>query len=181
MKPSLLWHFSEDPGIRIFDPRPAVTDDGAPSPPLWAVDDDHAPLYYFPRDCPRVGYWATARTTAQDRERFLGLTAAKRVVAVEGAWLERIRSASLYRYALPFESFDPLYEIGVYRAREAVKPLFVEPVGDLLARLRDAGVELRLTPSIWPLHDALLEATLQFTMIRMRNAAVPQPEGHSLV
>ncbi|MDQ6905547.1 MAG: hypothetical protein M3176_01840, partial [Chloroflexota bacterium] len=36
----------------------------------------------------------------------------------------------------------------VHVSRELVVPLSVEPVGDLLAALTDAGVELRITPSL---------------------------------
>jgi hypothetical protein len=35
------------------------------------------------------------------------------------------------------------------------------------------GVELRVLPTLWPLRDAVLESSLQFSMIRMRNATPP--------
>ncbi len=40
----------------------------------------------------------------------------------------------------------------------------------LLQRLTATGVELRLTPSLWPLHDALIGSSVPFSMIRLRNA-----------
>ncbi|MED2006824.1 hypothetical protein P4V39_01670 [Brevibacillus borstelensis] len=43
-------------------------------------------------------------------------------------------------------------------------------MGDLLDCLTQANVELRLTPSLKPLHDSLLDSTMQFSMIRLRNA-----------
>lgn len=165
-----LWHFSEKPDIREFVPRPTAGRADA-EPLVWAIDDTHAPLYFFPRDCPRVAFWATGKTTLSDQERFLGLTAAKKVIAIEGAWLERMRDARLFRYALPDDTFDQLYDIGMCVSRQTVTPVSVEPVEDLMTRLRDAKIELRVTPSLWPLHDALLDATLHFSMIRMRNAA----------
>ena len=36
--------------------------------------------------------------------------------------------------------------------------------------IADAGIELRITPSLWPLHDMLVESGLRFSMVRMRNA-----------
>ena len=43
------------------------------APPLvWAVDTRHAPMFWFPRDCPRGCVWAVSMTTAADRERFFG-------------------------------------------------------------------------------------------------------------
>jgi hypothetical protein len=46
----------------------------------------------------------------------------------------------------------------------------VEPVGDLLARHAAAGIELRITPSLWPLCDAVVGSGLRFSMVRMANA-----------
>jgi hypothetical protein len=51
-----------------------------------------------------------------------------------------------------------------------IEPLDVAPVGDLLAKHADAGIELRITPSLWPLADAMVDSTLQFSMVRMGNA-----------
>jgi hypothetical protein len=61
-------------------------------------------------------------------------------------------------------------------ARQAVEPVRVEPVGDLLAAHAAAGVELRIMPSLWTLYEAVIASTLQFSIIRWRNAA-PRPEG----
>lgn len=171
-----LWHFSEDPAIARFAPRSLPARPGIP-PRVWAIDDAHAPLYYFPRECPRVAFWALPDSTAEDLARFLGQTAARWVIAIEAAWLERLRATRLYAYRLPgatFTALGPDEGPGYYVSREAVAPLSVEPVGDLLARLVAAGVEVRLTPSLWPLYHALLPASLDYSMIRMRNA---QPEA----
>jgi len=63
---------------------------------------------------------------------------------------------------------------GYYVSREAVSPQGVTPITDLLAELTRRDVELRVTPSLWPLRDAVAASTLQFSIIRMRNAA-PRP------
>ena len=47
-----LFHFSEDPSIARFEPR-SRSDDPDELPFVWAIDEEHAPHYYFPRDCPR--------------------------------------------------------------------------------------------------------------------------------
>jgi len=167
-----LYHFSEDPTITHFEPRISPSYPGE-VPVVWAMDAEHAPIYYFPRDCPRVTFWKLPTTSEEDKERFLGITAARIFAAIEGVWLERVRETILYRYEFPAEPFLRSQEEGFYGgyvSREAITPRSVEPVGNLLTALRDAGVELRITPSLWPLHDALLSATLHFSMIRMRNA-----------
>jgi len=166
-------HFSEDPDIAVFAPRPVASNPDS-EPLVWAIDAEHAPLYFFPRDCPRIAWWALTTSTPEDVERFLGHTTARIVIAVEGAWLERIRDAKLYVYRFAAaDGFVSLEDHGCHVSRQTVTPLSVEPVGDLLTCLRDAGVELRVTPSLWPLRIALLTTTLHFSMIRMRNAAAP--------
>jgi hypothetical protein len=55
-----------------------------------------------------------------------------------------------------------------------VVPSLVEVVDDLLAELLRRGVELRFVPNLWSLRDAVVSSTLQFSLIRMRNA-LPRP------
>ncbi|MFN8512976.1 MAG: hypothetical protein U0232_11160 [Thermomicrobiales bacterium] len=182
----MFYHYSDDPGIEVFHPRP-IPPQSPGAPPasadyaganlVWAIDEDHAPLYWFPRDCPRVAYWPLPTSTDEDIARFLGHTTARWVIAIEGGWWERVRSAKLYEYRLPGDTFRPQWSgggPGYHVSREAVTPLSVELVGDLLARQVAANIELRITPSLWPLHRALIPATLHFSMVRMRNA---QPEA----
>lgn len=49
-------------------------------------------------------------------------------------------------------------------------PVSVKPVGDLLDRHAQAGIELRIVPNLWSLRDAVVESGLDFSLIRMRNA-----------
>ena len=60
---------------------------------------------------------------------------------------------------------------GYYVSHESITPLTVEPVGDLLARLVASDVELRIMPSLRLLRNALVHASLHFSMIRLRNSA----------
>ncbi|ARU59939.1 hypothetical protein CBW65_01845 [Tumebacillus avium] len=166
----MMYHFSEDPSIRHFEPRLHPSHPDKPAM-VWAIDEQRAPIYFFPRDCPRVTFWAKHDTTEADRERFLAHTNARMVIAVESRWLPQLQNTQLYVYHLPDETFTCIDEgAGYFTSLEGVTPLRVEPVGDLMARLGEANVELRLTPSLYPLHDALLDTTLHFSMIRMRNA-----------
>jgi hypothetical protein len=48
-------------------------------------------------------------------------------------------------------------------------------VDDLLARHAAAGIELRLTPSIWSFWRRVAESTVEFSGSRLRNAA-PRPD-----
>ena len=163
-----LSHFSEDPTITRFAPRPPLARPEV-EPLVWAIDDWHAPVYFFPRDCPRVCFWPLPTTTPEDEARYFAAVPGRMVIAIESDWLERLRAARLYRYQMPEETFVRIHDHGVHVSREPVVPFGVEPVGDLLAAHADAGVELRITPSLVPLGRAIIQTTLHFSLIRMRN------------
>jgi hypothetical protein len=165
-----LYHFSEDPSIRTFVPQRAKTSirDEAY---VWAIDGWHAPMYYFPRDCPRACFWPQDSTTPADRERWFTYVQARMVITIEAGWLERVRATPLYRYTMPehqFQLLDPI--AGHWVSRQVVTPRSVEPVNDLLAALAGADVELRVTPALIPLWNEVIRSTLAFSGTRLRNA-----------
>jgi hypothetical protein len=132
--PQTLYHFSEDPTIETFRPHQAFGQEDKP-PCVWAIDAEYAPLYWFPRDCPRITFWADDGTTEADKESFLSLGAAKRVHAIESLWLGRMRDCTLYAYHFGATSFKRYPEAcGYHVAYTEVAPLRCEPVGDLLER-----------------------------------------------
>jgi hypothetical protein len=47
-------------------------------------------------------------------------------------------------------------------------------IGDLAERHARAGIELRVTPSIWPFWRRVADSTVEFSGCRLRNAA-PHP------
>ena len=157
-----LYHFSEDPGIQVFRPHHPVGREHEP-PRVWAIDEVKAPLYWFPRDCPRVTFWPAAQPE-------------RRVHAIEWGWLERMRTTVLYVYRLDGSTFAPNPGGGGWISAEAVRPLAVEPVGDLLERHADAGIELRLVRNLWPLHRWAVASGMEFSSVRLRNA---QPDDGS--
>jgi hypothetical protein len=175
VRPS-LYHFSEDPAIGRLEPQIAPTS-AVKEPLVWAVDAEHAHIYCFPRDCPRVTFCRSQRASDEDVRRFFALTTAARMVAIESRWLDAMRGTSLYRYEFRGDSFELIDAgAGYWVSRETVVPLSVEPVGDLMAALAAAGAELRIMPSLWPLYEAVIASTLDFSIIRWRNA-LPPPEA----
>jgi hypothetical protein len=82
-----------------------------------------------------------------------------------------MQDTKLFVYKMPGRAVTPLHDAGMHIAREIVTPLCVEPVGDLMARLRDANVELRITPSLWPLWNAVI--TLVAALFRPPSAQRP--------
>ena len=169
-----LYHVSDQPGIARFEPRPAPS--GMPGNLVWAIDDEHLHNYLFPRDCPRVTFYPKPGSEPADIERLMAGSSARYVVAVESGWLEAIRNDRLYVYTLPAETFEPVdVGAGCYVSRQLVEPLREDEVDDLLGALVTRDVELRVMPSLWKLRDLVIDSTLQFSIIRFRNAAPPPP------
>ena len=163
----MLFHISEESDIARFEPRASEFATGLV---VWAIDEGRLCNYLVPRDCPRVTYYAGADTTVTDVDRFLGSSPA--VVAIESGWLERVRSTWLYCYHMPTETFECLDACaGYFVSRVPVIPSRVEVFQDPLAELLGRGVELRVIPNLWSLRDAVVASSLQFSLIRMRNAA----------
>ncbi len=162
----MLFHVSEEPDIKKFDPRAS---EYVAEPVVWGIDQARLHNYLVPRDCPRVTYYAGTETTPADVERFLGASPA--VVAIESHWLERLRECRLYCYQLPADTFECFDECaGYFVSRVPVVPMRAEIIDDVIAELLKRRIELRFVSSLWPLRDAVIASTLQFSIIRMRNA-----------
>jgi hypothetical protein len=159
--PHALWHFSDNDSLRMFVPR-VSTKPGAPRL-VWAVDSRHAPMFWFPRSCPRGCIWPDSTTTEKDREGFFGQSAANRIHVMEADWLQRMRDCRLYAYRLPAKTFRPDDVVGGFwisdRPVEAIERVVID---DLLGRHAAAGIELRITPRIWPLWERVIESTVEF-------------------
>lgn len=168
--PDMLFHMSDQPDIARFEPRPAPnsTQTGAM---VWAIDREHLHNYLLPRDCPRITFYALPDSQPEHVTRLMGYSSAAHIVAIEAGWLAEVRQQTLYCYELSGASFALIDEgAGYYISREAVIPRTVTVIEDLLGELLRHDVELRVMPSLWPLYDAVVASTLQFSIIRMRNA-----------
>jgi hypothetical protein len=152
--------------------RPHVAPTSKESEPLvWALDERHAPSYWFPRDCPRACCWVGEAPVTEAGGALLGLRGSRRLHAMEAAWLERFRACRLYAYEFDPAPFQPMIaEAGYWVARCDVAPLKVSPVGDLLARHAEADIELRIVRSLWPIIDAIVGSGLEFSIVRKANA-----------
>ena len=167
-----LFHVSEQPGITVFEPRPSssffaeITGDV-----VFAIADSLLHNYLLPRDCPRVTYYQTDKTTPAHKEKFFGQSKADFVIIVESGWYERIKNATLYCYELPNEGFMLLDECaGYYMCYQPAIPAETRTIADIMAELLKRNVELRFTPSLIEIADAVSKSTLNFSIIRMRNA-----------
>ncbi|GAB2927827.1 hypothetical protein GCM10022245_69540 [Streptomyces mayteni] len=126
--------------------------------------------------------WAVPGTTPADRDLILGPGGGDRVHAVEYGWLERMAAVQLYAYRLPAGSFRPFGTPVAHAmvATENVAPLGpAEPVGDVLALHRAAGIQLRVLDNLWEFWDAVVASSLGFSGVRLGNAVPRAPEAPS--
>jgi uncharacterized protein DUF6886 len=160
---------SENPALEVFVPHHNELH-ANDEPLVYAVGSRFEWLYWFPRDCPRACWSANEGTTNDDIERWLDGDRERRVAVIESGWLERMRTVKLYAYRMPPETFEPWDKFFV--SRETVVPVELVELGDLLTRHADAGIELRIAPSLYPLWDRVIRTTLDFSGIRLRNATL---------
>ncbi len=172
-----LAHFSEDPDITAFHPRPVKVAAQRPpgqewlnGPLVWAIDDRHEILYLFPRDCPRIVIWPTTSTSEEDRTRWFPDGSLRAIAYIEQAWLTRLQESVIYRYSLPTDSFEEVGEIGMWVSRTAVRPANIERLTDLPTQLDGRGVALHALEDLTPLKD-IWQSSLHASGIRLRNAA----------
>lgn len=174
-----LYHFSEDPEIATFIPRPVrVPSLRVPGmewlngPLVWAIEDQFDFLYHFPRECPRIVIWARNDTSPADTATWLGPHRA--AAYIERAWLERCAETTLYRYTMPPGPFESLNEAGMHVSRVQVVPSACVQLTGLPKTFAPRGVELRVVDSLVPLRD-LWSTTLHTSGIRLRNAVMWSP------
>lgn len=167
-----LYHISENPLLKRFEPRPSPSHyEGISGEVVFAITDKLLHNYLLPRDCPRVTFYAKQDTSQQDKEIFLGKNASGYVVAIENKWRDLIEQTTLYCYEFPTDDFILLDEgAGYYISYQTVTPISIRPIDNLLDELLKRGVELRFLPTLFPLAQEVSQSTLQFSLIRMRNA-----------
>lgn len=167
-----LYHVSEEPAIVEFVPRfPPNASSGVDYPVVWAVDESRLQNYLLPRDCPRVTFFPKPSSSSADIERLIGPCGSGSVVAIEAAWYARARDCNLYIYTLARDRFELLdEEAGYWVNRQSVKPSGIYKVSDCLTAVIERGAELRIVNNLWPLRDAVVNSTMGFSCIRMRNA-----------
>jgi hypothetical protein len=167
-----LFHISEQTGISVFPPRPSPSHfDNINSDVVFTISDQLLHNYLLPRDCPRVTFYAGANTTDADKQRFMGNTTASHVIVVENGWYQQIKEITLYCYEFLPDDFMLIDECaGYYVSYKSAVPMAVTVIDDIMAVLLSRDIELRFMPSLTDIADAVRKSSLQFSLIRMRNA-----------
>ena len=176
MNPAHVFHVSERDDIQVFYPRPPPSmDAGVSEDVVWAIDYAHLANYLTPRDCPRVTFGRGPGTGEADAEAYLK-DSIRRVVVIEAGWLERLLATPLFLYAF---TRSPVWRLadasaGYYVANQPVVPVDLLRIDDAAAALAALDAELRIEPNLWRLIDKISASTLEFSILRKRNAA-PRP------
>lgn len=167
-----LFHISENGNIPLFEPKPSPSFfPELKEDVVFAISETLVHNYLVPRDCPRVTYYAGENTTQRDIDHFVGETSAKYIMAMESRWIDALCKTTLYCYEFPAPSFRLLDACaGYFISRVKTYPLHVTRIDDLLQALAVRNVELRFMPSLQRLANAVKVSTLNFSLIRMRNA-----------
>lgn len=173
-----IYHVSEDGNIEAFKPRPSPSKfPNINGNVVFGINNKLLHNYLLPRDCPRVTYYAGIKTTKQDKIKFLGQSTADFVIAIEAKWFSLIQQTTLYCYEFDEVYFSILDECaGYYISYKEVKPNTITKISDPIKELlKRNNVELRILPTLWNLADQVVTSSLNFSLIRMRNA-IPKQE-----
>ncbi len=164
-----LFHVSDNPSITNFEPRLVTNPNlGLEGTAVFAITEQLLPNYLLPRDCPRVTFYARPESKREDVERLLG--GSRHVVAIESGWLERVMNGRIHIYTLPTDTFTVWDEgAGYFISRQPVMPLSMRTVDNMLLELTKHDVEIRILPDLRPLRSEVINASLQFSIIRWRN------------
>ncbi|WP_212982594.1 DUF6886 family protein [Paenibacillus cineris] len=128
-------------------------------------------IIIFQEHAPESAFGQRMIQVNMDNERFFGMSRTSRMIAIETGWYERVKKGSIYRYIFDAADFELEEEnAGYHVSRRPVIPMEVQRIDDLITAILNEGIELRITPSLQPLREQVLKSTVNFSMIRMRNA-----------
>ena len=166
-----LFHVSEQPDITEFIPRIPIREDMDKSKGLvWAINEHCLPNFFTPRECPRVTYHAGDKTTEEDILKFFSSTS-RHCVTIEHIWFEKMQNTTLFLYELdPVNFYLQDVVAGYYVSEHVETPIGKTQINDLFGQLFKRNIEVRLVDNLWPLADAVIKSTLNYSICDMANA-----------
>jgi hypothetical protein len=97
----------------------------------------------------------------EDERTFFGVSSSDTVMVVENDWYSQISQTTMYRYTFAREGFEMFDETaGYFISEQTVRPLDMQPISQLLDQLMALNIEVRFTPSLIKLREAILASTL---------------------
>ena len=171
-----LFHVSEEPNIKLFEPRlPKRTDLDQMVGLVWAIDEKRLPNFLTPRECPRVAYYADEHTSEEDKKQFFSSSGSSYALIIENRWYQSMKNTTLYLYEFDTKDFVLQDNVaGYYVTTVAQKPINKFVLYDLLSELFLRNVELRFVDNLWDIAESVKVSSLNWSLCRMRNA-LPRP------
>jgi hypothetical protein len=153
----MLYHFSDRGDITEFRPRPP-TRHLESEPLVYGIDAWHSPLYFFPRDCPRIGIWPLDSSLPEEVESFRSQATGRMRLIIDRSFEEKWRTGRIYRYEFhDLHRFIDCHDHGVWVSRDSVAcgpPLLLD---DLAACVAAEGITMEVVDSLAALAGELYD------------------------
>lgn len=164
----ILYHVSEEPDIKTFEPRfPSRKDLNPDIGLVWALCERTLPNFLTPRNCPRVTYHVGKNTTPDDIKRCLP-SGYSHAVIIETDWLEQLQNTTLYLYQFDSSDFYFQDEVAGYYVSEKLQiPIEITVVTDLESELRKRNIALMTVDNLWTISEEIKKTTFNWSICRM--------------
>jgi len=169
-----LYHVSEEPNIDKFIPRIPYREDMDKSKGLvWSLTETALPNWLTPRDCPRVGYRISEKSSQDDIDKFFS-SSSRHCVTIEHGWHKKMTETTLYVYEFDATNFyfDEIAQF--YVSDQTEIPISVTKYDDLFEELFKRDIEVRILNNLWGLAEAVQKSSLKWSLCRMGYAR-PKP------
>ncbi|NNU78140.1 DUF6886 family protein [Clostridium estertheticum] len=167
-----LFHISEESNIKVFEPRiPLRADIDNTKGLVWSINEKCLPNFLTPRNCPRVTYYSTDKSSKEDNEKYFPSESSQHIVAIEHKWFETMKNTVLYLYEFDISKFYLQDEIAGYYVSE-VRQVPINKIikANLFNELSIRNVEIRIVDNLWDLSDEIKQTSLNWSMCRMAYA-----------
>ncbi len=171
----LRYHYSENDAIEVFHPRAPLRHPDSP-PRVYSIDTVHRALYFFPRDCARVGVWCTPHTDPADQAPFAAHTARRMLILVDGSQAELWHQGQIYEYTFEGdEVWQDTGDHGCWVSEVSQTPTAGRWIANLPHALTEEGVEVQIVPDLLAAAEAWrAHSTLHVSAIRLSTLGGPK-------
>lgn len=171
----LRYHYSENDAITVFRPRAPLRHPDSP-PLVYAIDASHRALYFFPRDCARVGVWCTSHTDATDEAAYAASTARWMLILVDASQAALWQSGQIYEYTFEADKgWQETGDHGCWISEVPQTPTAGRWITNLPHALTEEGVEVQIVPDLLAAAEAWrAHSTLHVSSIRLNSLGGPK-------
>lgn len=171
----LRYHYSENDAIEVFHPRAPLRHPNS-SPRVYSIDAVHRALYFYPRDCARVGVWCTPDTDAAAQAAFVASTTRRMLILVDGSQAALWQQGQIYEYTFEEdEGWQDTGDHGCWISEVSQTPCKGRWITNLPHALTEEGVEVQIVPDLLAAAEAWrAHASLHVSAIRLSTLGGPK-------